>query len=249
MRAISKALLAAGLVFVLARGASAQTADEIIEKHLTAIGGRAALAKLKSRTMTGTIAVSLPVGGEASGSVEITNQAPNKSRQLIKIDLSSFGIGQIVQDQLFDGTTAYMIDSFQGNRDITGNQLDNMKNASFPSALLNYKESGVKVELAGKEKAGTRDAFVLVMTPKLGSVVRMYFDAESYLPVKTMVTVNVPQVGGDVEQTVEQLDYREVDGLKVPFQITGSSSLQTYTITFTNVAHNVEVDQSVFSKP
>ena len=33
----------------------AQTVDDIIEKHLTATGGRAALTKLTSRTSSGTV--------------------------------------------------------------------------------------------------------------------------------------------------------------------------------------------------
>ena len=63
----------------------------MIEKHLAAIGGRAALTKLKSRSMTGTIALSTPVG-ELSGPVEIMNQAPNKARTLIKLDLTAVGV-------------------------------------------------------------------------------------------------------------------------------------------------------------
>src|SRR5262249_44738239 len=168
------------LLLAFAQAAFGQTADEIIEKHLAAMGGRAALEKVKSRTSTGTIRLTLPVGGEVMGSIETYNQAPNKSRNLLKIDLSSLGAGQMVQDQRFDGTTGYVIDSLQGNREITGNQLDNMKNAVFPSALLNYKENGT-VELQGKEKAGERDAYVLVTKPKVGSGVRLYLDAQTYL--------------------------------------------------------------------
>ena len=76
----------------------AQTADEIVERSLTAQGGRAALSKLTSRVSTGTIAVSTP-GGDVTGTVELYNKAPNKSRSLVKIDLSNFGLGQVTQDQ------------------------------------------------------------------------------------------------------------------------------------------------------
>src|SRR5205823_12558182 len=128
--------------------ASAQTADEIIEKALSAVGGRAALAKLTSRSMTGTITLTTP-GGDVSGPVEIYNKTPNKSRTVIKLDLSSFGAGQMTVDQRFDGSSGYVIDTLQGNRDVTGSQLENMKNGAFPSALMNYKDRGVTAELAG----------------------------------------------------------------------------------------------------
>jgi hypothetical protein len=52
-----------------------------------------------------------------------------------------------------------------------------------------------------------------------------------------------------VEQTIEFLDYREVDGVKIPFRLAASSSVQNYTITFTKVEHNVRIDETLFSKP
>jgi zinc protease len=227
--------------------ASAQTADEIIEKTLTAIGGREALGKLTSRSTTGTMTLSTP-GGDITGPVEILNQRPNKSRTLIKMDLSALGAGPMTVDQRFDGTTGYVLDSLQGNRDITGNQLENMKNAVFPSPLLTYKEHGTTVELAGKEKVGERDAYVLTFKPKSGSVARQFVDAESYLPVKLVVKVDIPQIG-EVEQSTELSDYREVDGVKIPFKVTSSSAVQSFTITVTKVEHNVKIDETLFAKP
>ncbi len=160
MSAVTRKLIVAVLVLSWTALASAQTADEVIEKHLAAIGGRAALAKLKSRSMTGTIALSTPVG-ELSGPVEIINQAPNKARTLIKLDLSAVGAGEMTVDQRFDGTAGIVLDSMQGNRDIGGEQLESMRNATFPSPFLDYKERGVTVELGAKEKVGARDAFLL----------------------------------------------------------------------------------------
>jgi hypothetical protein len=228
--------------------ATAQTVDEIIEKHLAALGGRTALNKLKSRSTRGTIQVSTPVG-ELTGPIEILNEAPNKTRTFIQLDLSSLGLGKVVQDQRFDGTSGYVIDTMQGNRDITGDQVEAMKNTRFPTPLLNYKEIGGTVELAGKEKAGDRDAYVLIGKPKAGPAVRQYIDAETYLPIKTVLKVTVPQLGTEVEQTTETSDFKEVDGVKVPFQIKTSSSLQTVLVTVTQVEHNGQIDGSLFSKP
>jgi outer membrane lipoprotein-sorting protein len=239
-------LLALFLGFV--QFAAAQTADEIIEKHLAAIGGRTALGNLKSRSTKGTVTVSTPVG-DLTGSMEVLNQAPNKSRTLIQLDLSGLGLGKVIQDQRFDGTSGYVIDTLQGNRDITGDQLELMKNAQFPNALLNYKALGATMELAGKEKVGDRDAYVLIAKPKTGPSIRQYIDAENYLPIKTVVKVMVPQLGTEVEQTIDMSDFKEIDGVKIPFRLNQSSSIQTVLITVTQVEHNIQIDQSLFSKP
>src|SRR5262245_7001479 len=156
------ALTLVATVFVLARTdvVRAQTADEVMDKHLAAIGGREALTKITSRTMNGSIALSTPAG-EVTGTIQVFNKAPNKARSVIKVDLSQFGVGELVVDQRFDGNVGYVLDSMNGNRDITGAQLDNMKNAGFPTALLNFKERFSKAELMPDEKVGDRDTYVL----------------------------------------------------------------------------------------
>src|SRR5213593_1269087 len=98
MRTVSRRLGWTSLLLIWAHVAAAQTADEVVDNSLTAIGGRAALAKLKSRSTTGTITLSTPAG-ELSGTVETWNAAPNKVRTLIKVDLSALGAGQLVLDQ------------------------------------------------------------------------------------------------------------------------------------------------------
>jgi len=248
LKTVARLLLISGLICGWVQTISAQTADEVVEKYLAAIGGRAALGKLKSRSMVGTVTLSTPVGN-VSGPVEVLNQAPSKTRSVMKLDLSGVGLGQVVVDQRFDGEAGYVLDTLQGNRAITGDVLENMKNSSFPNALLNYKETGSTVELGGKEKAGERDAYVLIGKPKSGPAIRLYIDAESYLPIKTVVKINVPQLGREVEQTSEFSDYREVDGVKIAFQVKSSSPLQTYVINFTKAEHNTDIDQSLFSKP
>jgi hypothetical protein len=247
MRVISSLVLAS-LLLVSPHVARAQTVDQVVDKSVAALGGRAAHAKLKSRSSVGSITLTTP-GGDVSGSIEVLNAVPNKVRTLIKADLSSLGAGQLVVDQRFDGTSGYVMDTLQGNRDITGNQLDNLRNGSFPHPLLNYKEMGATARLGAKEKIGERDAYSLSLEPPSGSVVHLYIDAETYLPVKVMVTADVPQLGRELELTVEFLDYREVDGVKLPFQLKATSAVQNYTITLTKVEHNVRIDEALFAKP
>lgn len=248
MRILSVAVTVALVQLISAPGAWAQTADEVIEKSLKAVGGRAAHEKLKSRLMTGTITLTTPAG-DIAGTVEILNAVPNKARSLIKADLSSLGAGPLVLDQRFDGNTGYVLDTLQGNREITGNQLDNMRNASFPHPYLTYKELGIAVKLVGKEKVGDREAFVMIFDPPSGSELRQFIDAETYMPIKVVMKVDVPQLGQEIEQTTELLDFKEIDGVKLPFRMRATSNVQNYTVVIDKVEHNVAVDEKLFSKP
>ena len=87
------------------------------------------------------------------------------------------------------------MDSMQGNRDITGDQLGNMKNGDFPTPLLRYQERGTKIELGAKEKVGDRDAQVVLVTPKEGPSSRIYVDTQTWLPMRFVQTLDLPDVG------------------------------------------------------
>ena len=252
MRRIHTGFLLAACV-VTAAAASAQTTptppsvDEVVEKSLSAIGGRAALAKITSRSISGKMSVATD-NGDISGTIEGVNQAPNKMRRLITLDLSALGAGMATIEQRFDGTTGVVMDSMRGDSTLSGSQLDNLKNGIFPSPLLGYKERGTKIVLGGKEKIGDRDVYALSVQPATGPVTRLFVDAQSYLPARAVVTLELPELGS-VEQTSDFSDYRDVDGVKVPHGIKISSPAQTITITVTKVEHNLKIDPSTFTKP
>jgi outer membrane lipoprotein-sorting protein len=243
------ARLIAGVALLLlsASAAAAQTADEIVEKHLAAIGGREALGRIRTRVSTGTVTVTTPVG-DLNGTVEAFAKAPDKSRTLIKVDVSALGAGIVTNDQRFDGTTGYVIDSLNGDRDVAGAQLDALKNNGFPTAWLDYKTRGHAVALIGKEMLGDRPVFVVEVTPKTGPKMRSWVDAETFMILKTSMTVDAPGLG-IVEQIMEFGDYRTVDDVKVPFLVKSINSAQTVTGVLSDVTHNVEIDEASFRKP
>jgi len=246
MRVIARGVLLTTFVLVGA-AASAQTADDIIEKGIAAGGGREALAKVTSRATTGTMTVTTP-GGDVAGTIEVLNQAPNKTQTIITLDLSATGAGKMTIDQRFDGTNGYASNSMQGETPVTSSQIDTQRNAIFPSPFLDYKERGTKIALTGKEKIGDKDAYVLLVTPAKGPASRLWVDATTYLPVKTTTTVETAEVG-TVEQTMVMSDFRQVDGITMPFKFVGSSAVQTFTVVVTKVEHNVNVDPARFAKP
>lgn len=235
------------LVPAIASSGAQATADEVIDKHIAAIGGRDALAKLTSQKATGTMTITTP-NGDLAGPVELLSKAPNKGRVYITLDLTPVGMSdKMVIEQKFNGTAGWMLNSMQGDQEITGNQLDNMKNNAFPTPLLNYKAAGAKVELQPKEDINGKPALVVLFSPKTGSPVRMYFDPETYLLLRTKATINTPETG-DLEQIRDMSDYRAVSGIKSPFVMVNTNAQQVLTIKLDKIEYNVPIDDAVFGK-
>lgn len=247
MRTLIQRFAVVLVVLAWASASAAQTADEIIEKSIAATGGRAAHDKIKTRVASGELSIGTPLG-DIAGTIEITAAVPNKQRTLIKADLSAINAGELVVDQRFDGTTGYVMDSLQGNRDITGSQLDGLKAQGFPNPFLNYKEMGTSVKLGAREKIGDNDAYLLTFEPPSGNPIKTYVDATSFLPVRTIIRAEVPQMG-EIEQIIELLEYRDVDGIKVPVKLRMTNALQSITMTFSKVEQNVAIDEKLFVKP
>ena len=239
--------IAAAVLLACVDTASAQSVTDIVEKHLAASGGRAALGKLKTRVLTGNLTLTSPAG-DLSGTIEVSSEAPNKERTLITLDLTNLGAGQLTFEQRFDGQAGYVLDPLQGNRPMTSSQIDALKNQSFPDVLLDYDKQGMTATLGGKEKVGERDAYVLVLQPKTGPAVRQYIDAESFLLIRVKMMIDTPETG-PLEQTVDFLDHRDIDGIKFPFQVKTTNPAQSVSATITKVQHNTTIDQSIFGKP
>jgi hypothetical protein len=238
----------AGLLIVpgLLTGASTQTPDEVVEKHLAALGGRPALGKLTSRKSTGTVAITTPAGN-LNGPIEIAMKPPNKTRAYMTLDLSALGVpDKMVLEQKFDGTAGRTTNSMQGDVEITGSQLQTMRNNLFPSPLMNYKEAGSKLDVQPKEPVGGRDAIVLLFTPKAGPTIRFFLDAQTYLVVRAITKTSSPELG-DFDQISEPSDYRAVSGVQVPFVIKTTNPSQTITIKLEKVEHNVAIDDAIFA--
>jgi hypothetical protein len=114
---------------------------------------------------------------------------------------------------------------------------------NFYGALA-LKSDYPKITLAGKSKIGYREVFVLDLQPTGGPVLKMYFDAQTYLPVR----VNTVELLGAVSAPVEIYldDWREVDGIKYPFSMTQSFGKLTLVFTVKEVKHNVPIEASMF---
>jgi len=234
------------LIPVLAGQAVAQTADEVVEKHLAALGGREALTRLTSRRATGTVTLTVQ-GMDLGGTIVIENKGASMSRGVLQIDLSALGVqDKVTVQQVFDGKAAWSLSSMQGDTPITGDQLQNMRNNPFPTPLLNYKSAEMVLEAQPGEAINGKQMIVLKATPKAGPVMRVYLDPDTYLIARTVFRLTTPETG-DVEQVNEPSDYRTVDGVKVPFLVVNTNPAQALRIKLDKVEHNISIDDAVFT--
>lgn len=221
-----------------AKPAALPTVDEILNKQVTALGGKEALEKISSRIVKGTIEIE---GMGLNGPLEIYAKAPNKSAT--KIDLQ--GVGKIMN--VFDGEKAYALDPQGGLRELSGAEFATAKrNADFYEPL-NVKKYFAKMEVKGKEKVGGADAYVVVATPAVGDPEKLYFAVDTGLLVRLDSDNETPQ--GKMSFETYPSDYKEVNGVKVAHTLRQVSSAFTAVIKLTEVKNNVSVEDATFAKP
>ena len=194
--------------------------DSILEKDVEVSGGKAALEKITSRVSTGTVEMT-SLG--MTGTVEIFEQAPNRSSVIIDAP----GIG--VMQRTFDGARGWLQDPLQGFIRFTGLGLEIAKSGAAFNKPVRLKELYPAPVLLGKEKLGAKEVYVVQM-----GFEKWYFDAEGGLLLRKGNTYYD--------------DYREVDGLKLPFKLREevfAGSGIVYQLT--EIKHNVKIDEAKFA--
>jgi outer membrane lipoprotein-sorting protein len=130
---------------------------------------------------------------------------------------------------------------------LTGGQLDTARNNFFPTPLLTYKDLGMTAAVQPNEQIAGKDTHVILLTPKSGPAQRMFFDATSFMLVRTTSTIDAAELG-TVQQVSDMSDFRTVDNMKVAFSMTQLVGDQSIVLKFTKIEHNVAIDDSVFVK-
>ena len=214
------------------------TADQIIEKYVQALGGKAAIEKHNSRTSKASFEIAA-MG--ANGSVEIYEKAPNKTIAIITIP----GYGVI--REAYDGKVAWAEDPTTGIREKSGIELNDAKLEAEFYRPLKLKQLFPTMTVKGKEKVGEREAYVIEAKPTEGSPEKWYFDTQTGLLIRQDAERESPQGKVPTEAYLE--DYREVDGVKIPHTTRVSNPSFVINIKTEEIKHNVPVEDAKFAKP
>jgi hypothetical protein len=231
-------ILAACAVALISTVASAQTVDEIVEKHVAALGGRDKIKAVNTIVLDRSLAVQgmeIPSKTILVVGKSVRNESTIMGNQMIQVVDDSKG--WMVRPAQMGGTGE--------PEDMPADMLKQTMSSLDPfGGLVNYKEAGSKVDLIGKEKADKKDVYHLKVTSKDGQVVDEYVDATTFLINKVKVSMNGQE--GEIDFT----DYKEVEGVKFAntMDIT-NPQVGTMSFITNKIAVNTPVDPSVFKRP
>lgn len=229
-----KMILLALLASVSMFSVRAQSLDEIIDKYLTALGGKDKLLALNTAVLEGA----MNINGQ-NIQVKIT-QANYKGQ---RVDITFGGItGYIIQTK--DSGWQYL--PFQGQQKaeaIPGDVIKETVDAlDIQSPLLNYKEKGHSVELLGKEDVDGTECFKIKLLSKSGIDETLFIDPSNYYIIKTIIKSKA--TGKEVVQTQTFSNFKKLDsGYVFPFSASGFGPGE---VTFTKIEVNMPLDPSVF---
>jgi len=237
-------LLLLATLLLLPLGASAQTAEDIIDKYIAARGGLAKIKAIQSERVTGTIVFS----PEVQGPFVVERERPLKMHMELTI-------GRDTVIRVYDGKAAgWIYNPFVANPTVTPMSESDLRNiadeADFEGPFIDSKAKGNQLEYAGKTTVEGRPAHKIKVTNKNGDVSHFSFDASTYFLLRWQGT-RKNGAGKDIASESLFRNYREIDDLQYPTLIESSSpeTGETQKIIADKIEVNVSISESRFKKP
>jgi photosynthetic reaction center cytochrome c subunit len=239
------------------------SADAILNKYIQASGGAERLAGLTSFDARGT---SVGFGGfGGGGDVEIVAKFPDKRSTIILFKAET---GRGDQIRAYDGNTGWVrtplnvVGEFQlGGGDLDGARFD--AQLSFPGQIkqiLTNLKSGAPTSITDLPAPSSQSSLeqnaasaqehsvdVVQGTGPRGLLVTLYFDKQTGLLLRELRYGASPI--GRVPTQIDYADYRDVNGMKLPFRITYAWLDGRDSIVLREIKTNVPVDEAKFGKP
>ena len=210
-------------------------ADHLLEKYLAAVGGAEALQKITSRVQKGTL---ITFGGHHFP-VDVYSKAPDKHLSVMHL-------------QGGDSVTAF--NGKQGWLSVPGHT--HMMSAAENDAAridadlylpAHLKTLYQKFSVDAAEKIDGRDTYLVVGRTEGQPPLRLYLDKESGLLLR-LVRYGETPLGRNPTQ-IDYSNYRDANGVKVPFRWTLARPGNRFTIQVEQLQQNVPVDDAKFAPP
>lgn len=220
------------LILIFAQFAQGQTVDEVINKHIDALGGRENLNKIQNVVMEGNLSFQ---GAEIALTI---TQVHNK---LNRQDISVMGMTgfDLLTDK--EGWT-YM--PFQGMQKPEAKPAAEVKESQadldIVGPLVDYAAKGHKVDYMGKEDVDGKPCYKINASLSTGKKITFFIDVATNMISRTIDKRVIN--GAETELQTDLADYKEVAGVKMAFSITQ----QFGTVYISSIKVNQTIPESLY---
>ena len=217
---------------VVPNSAAAADKDDLLDAHFQALGGKVAIAKIETIRRAGDVTLDT-ADGALTGTIVQAAVVGKKAYEQTDFNIFS-------ERKAWDGKSAWKRNAEDGVETLTGDDLEGLKMdaAVGPIAALHAQygaaafQPSAKKELEGK----TYDALGVV-----GSPLVFYLDPETHL----LAVMSVPQA------VVSYDDYREVEGVMFPFEVSIeiAGGALVIDLHYLKTTVNESIDDARFERP
>lgn len=210
------------------------TAQQVIDDYVNAIGGAAAIQKWKDADAKATVAL-----GPGMDMIIRTVQKDN-TKVATEVSMN----GQTMSKQVFDGTKGFAVGP-GGAQEVTGSELDDLKEQAAFCKEAGYKSKGYTLTLKGVENVEGKNAYVVHVKRPDNKESTEYYDMTTSLKIREISV----QGAGDQTATIitDFSDYKPVNGVQFPHTLTISGAMPIpLKAQITEIKVNQGVDDAVF---
>lgn len=213
--------------------------DQILAHYIEAVGGQAAIDRITSYKTRGYFETSVM---RERGTFETWGKDPDKSLSVIQFPW----IGTLKKG--FDGKTRWVQTPVGTVSDQSSQGMSELERDADVYRAGKIKSLYQNMKVESKARLSGRDVFVVEGTPAKGPAEKLFFDVESGLLVRWDMARKTPN-RGVVFVKVHLDDYREVDGVKVPFSARFAFESYDFTLKVDELQHNIALADAIFKKP
>jgi photosynthetic reaction center cytochrome c subunit len=211
-----------------------ETADQVIDKFVEAVGGQAALAQAKTRVLKGTVTTRDLV----TSPVTIQEKATGEYR--VDIDAKQ---GPIVR--VADGKAAW-VKAFGNIHDLEGVEAAQVSRPSEFGLPLSFKQRYQTITVGRYGNLDGTETISLAARVSADVTEQMQFERQSGVLRRRLIQTRTPF--GNLVETVDYSDYRDAGGIKMPFQIKYTTWNQNSTEKISEARVNVPIADAAFAK-
>jgi hypothetical protein len=225
---------------------SLPSVDQLLDKYVSALGGRERLEKITTLMMKGTETPSGQANNPASRTLEVYRKAPNK---LLLVNVQDGNNSQ----RVFDGETGWQ--QFGGRTlGMSATDLGMIRREAQFDRNYNLRAQFSQLIVTGRAKIGERETWVVEATPvetRIGPMGLerewLYFDANTGLLARRQIEAKT--VLGKMPFAIDFDDYREIDGVKWPFTVRQLFPNFGVTQRFSEIKLNSSLEDERFKQP